>query len=214
MKIIPTIFSRNKKEFSERLEKLLPVSKNLQIDFMDGKFVRSKSIQPNESPNLKKYKNKFEAHLMVKNPEKYLEQLNQKGFSKVIFHIESTKSPKKVIELIDSFNLLPYIALNPETPTERVFPFLSKIKGVLFMGVHPGKEHQSFIPEIYEKIKLLKSVNKAVKIQVDGGVNEIVIKKLAKLNVNYINSGSLISESLNPKQTYKKLTALSKEPKK
>jgi len=87
--IIPTIFSKNKKQFNERFNKLIKISKNIQIDFMDGKFVKAKSVQLSQIPNLKKYKNNFEAHLMVKNPESWITKLKQKGFKKIIFHYSS-----------------------------------------------------------------------------------------------------------------------------
>jgi ribulose-phosphate 3-epimerase len=211
MKLIPTIFARNKKEFSEKFAKLIRVATNLQIDFMDNKFVKGNSISIKEIPNLSSYKNNFEAHLMVKSPEKYLSELKEKGFKEVIFHVESTSNIEKTIEAIKSLQMIPYLALNPETPTEKTFPYLSKIKGVLFMGVHPGKEHQKFIPETLKKIQQLKSVNKSVKIQVDGGVNEKTALQLKKAGVDYINSGSFVSEAENPRQAFNKLNRLIKK---
>ena len=208
MKIIPTIFAHNKKEFTERFEKLAPISKALQIDFMDGKFVPAKSLTLKDIPNLKKYKNNFEAHLMTQNPEKYIPQLKKKGFKKIIFHIEATKNPEKIIKKIRAIKLTLFIAINPETPTEKIIPYLEKVNGILFMGVHPGKEHQSFIPDVYKKIAQLRSQNKKIPIQVDGGATPQVIKKLVKLKVNYINSGSYISDSENPRQALKKLNAV------
>jgi ribulose-phosphate 3-epimerase len=208
MKIIPTIFASNKKEFTERFNKLVRVSRNLQIDFMDSKFIKGKSIEIKEVPDLKSYKNNFEAHLMVKSPEKYIEELKEKGFKKVIFHVEAATNIEKTIEKIKSLQMVPYLAINPETPTEKAFPYLSKIKGILFMGVHPGKEHQKLIPETLKKIQQLKNVNKSVRIQVDGGVNEKTAPKLKQAGVDYINSGSFISDSENPKHAFNKLNSL------
>lgn len=231
MTIIPTIFAHNKKEFDERFNKLLPISRDFQIDFMDGKFVKAKSVQLKDIPHLPKNKS-FEAHLMCKNPEKYFSTLKKKGFKKIIFHIESTSNPEKVIS---QSKIQTYIAINPETPIKKILPLISKIDGVLFMGVHPGKEHQKFIPEVYKKIatlrafdskiKTLKSLNvasrrrarvglwgvqdarrkKHLDIQVDGGVNLRTAPKLAKLGVNALNSGSFIADAENPKQMFKKL---------
>jgi ribulose-phosphate 3-epimerase len=100
-RIIPTIFSHNKKEFLERLLKLRNVSPELQIDFMDGKFVESKSIRVSDVPDLKKFRKKrFEAHLMCKNPEKYLEQLAKKGFKKIIFHDEAFHTRSAILDFI------------------------------------------------------------------------------------------------------------------
>jgi ribulose-phosphate 3-epimerase len=205
MTVIPTIFSRNKKEFQERFTRLLPIAKNIQIDFMDGKFVPTKSIALKDIPNLKKYTNNFEIHLMCLHPERYAKKLKKIGFKKIIFHIESTKDPEKVIHSIKSSDLIPFIALNPETPISNVINYLPMTKGVLLMGVHPGKEHQSFIPGVYKKISQLRKSNKKIPIQVDGGVNERVAKKLARLNVNNINSGSYISTSEKPREIYNKL---------
>ena len=88
----------------------------------------------------------------------------------------------------------PIIAFNPGT---NIIDFNID---VLLMGVYPGKEHQRFISKVYEKIKRLRSINKTIKIHVDGGVNLSNIKKLRKLGVNYINSGSFISDSENPRK--------------
>lgn len=209
MKLIPTVFADNKKDFDNRFNKLVKISKNIQIDFMDGLFVSARSIPLSQMPDFKKYKNNFEAHLMFSNPINHLEKLRQAGFKKIIFHVE-TKKPEKTIELIKKEKLIPYLAINPETPVEKTFPYLSRIKGVLFMGVHPGKEHQKFISSVYKKIKLLRSVNKAVRIQVDGGVNFQNVKKFKELGVDFINSGSLISESENPKEVFAKLNSVVK----
>ena len=209
--IIPTIFAHNKKEFNLRLKKLLPVSKNLQIDFMDGKFVPAKSVQISQVPNLKKYKNIFEAHLMTLNPDKHLKKLKSLGFTKVIFHFQEASNPQLTIQKIRMLNLQPWIAINPEVRIKQILPLLPKVNGVLFMGVHPGKEKQSFISSVYEKIRELRKIIKKISIQVDGGADEKIISKLAKLGVGHINSGSYVSSSENPKQAYKKLSDIYKK---
>jgi ribulose-phosphate 3-epimerase len=204
-KIIPTIFAHNKKEFDERFKKLLPISKDFQIDFMDGKFVKGKSVKIHDIPDLKKYKKSFEAHLMVTNPEKDIIKLKKKGFKKIIFHIESTKNPDKVINEIKKLGMKCFIAVNPETKMDAVFSLREKINGVMFMGVHPGKENQKFIPEVYKKTLLLKKKFPKLPIQVDGGVNETTIRKLKNIGVNIANTGSYVNEAKNPKEALKKL---------
>lgn len=206
--IIPTIFAHNKKEFDERFKKLFPVSKNLQIDFMDGKFVPAHSVQINEIPNLKKYKNNFEAHLMCFNPEKYVRLAKENGFKKIIFHIEATNNSEKIIQQIKKEKMQAFVAINPETKIDKILPYLKKTDGVLFMGVHPGKEHQSFIPQVYKNIYELKKINKNIAVQVDGGVNEEVAKKLVNLKVDYLNTGSFVANAENPKEAFKMLNAL------
>jgi ribulose-phosphate 3-epimerase len=212
--IIPTIFAHNKKQFNNRLKKLVPVSNKLQVDFMDGKFVPAKSIQLSSIPSLKKYKKTFEAHMMSIYPQKRIPKLSRLGFKKFIFHISAVNSPEQVIERARKWKLSPWIALNPETKIETVIPFLLRVDGVMLMGVSPGKEHQQFLRKVYKKIKLLKKVSPKTKIQIDGGANPKTIRKLAKIGVDYVNSGSYISESEYPKEEYKKLNEIFRNNKK
>lgn len=198
--IIPTIFANNKKQFQERFKKVTPLTRNIQIDIMDGKFVPSKSIQLSQIPDLKNYKNNFEAHLMTKNPERYFAPLKKKGFKKIIFHIETTNQPEKLIGKIKTLGLRPMIAINPNTSLNKI----PKKVPVLFMGVNPGKEHQTFQKKVFKKIEEFREKNKRTAIQVDGGVNEKTAKKLAKF-VDSINTGSFVSDSKNPKESLKKL---------
>src|SRR3989344_4208744 len=179
--IIPTIFATSKKQFNKRFNKIIPIAKNIQIDFMDGKFVNSKFIPLSKVPRLNKYKKNFEAHLMLYAPERYLKLLKNKGFNKIIFHIESTNNPNQIIEKIKELKLKAFIAINPETKLNKILPYINKVNGILFLGVHPGKEHQSFIPSVYKNISNLRKFDKKIKIQVDGGVNPEVIIKLAGL---------------------------------
>lgn len=209
--VIPTVFAYSKNNFIDRFEKLIKISEEIQIDIMDGKFVNEASIDIKDIPDLKKYKNNFEAHLMVEKPEDYVERLKKKGFKKIIFHYEALKHDneiEKTIEKIRKVKMKVFIALNPETSIARIILFLHKVDGILFMGVHPGKEHQSFIPEIYEKIKKLREFSKDIEIQVDGGVNLEIAKRLKELGVNKVNSGSFVADAKNPTEVIKRLNRI------
>lgn len=206
-KIIPTVFAINKKEFDERFGKLIGASKELQIDFMDGRFVRAKGIQLKNVPNLKR-KGKFEAHLMVSNPEKWIEKLKLKGFSKVIFHVETMKNDKgidEIIKKIKGLRLKCWIALNPGTSLKKIEEFLDRVDGVMFMGVNPGREKQKFVDGVYGKIKEFRKKNKRIKIQVDGGVSLKNIERLGKIGVDIVNSGSFVSGAKNPRKALMEL---------
>ncbi len=200
-KIIPTVFARNKKEFSERFRKLIALKRDLQIDFMDGKFVKARGIFLKDVPDLHRYKARFEAHLMVKNPEKYIDKLKSKGFKKIIFHYESIKDYDKIKRLIGKIKnkkMKVWIALNPDTKLSRIKYFADEVDGVLFMGVYPGKEKQKFVSEVYGKIRKLRKSNRKIKIQVDGGVDLSAAEKLRKIGVDCINSGSFVSDAKSP----------------
>lgn len=208
-KIIPTIFSVKKENFLDRFGRMIKVSKELQIDFMDGIFVKSHFMEFNLIPNLKKYtKHKFEAHLMVKKPEKYLNILKNKGFSKIIFHYESYHNKKKIINFVSKIRKLKmkaFLAVNPETNTHDVLLLSKEVDGILFMGVHPGKEHQMFIYDILEHIRQLRHFNKKINIQIDGGVNSSNISYIKRAGANLFNSGSFVSENAKPKEAILKL---------
>lgn len=205
-KIIPTVFSYNKKEFDERFGKLTKISKYLQIDFMDGKFVKAKSLPISQIPNLKRRKNNFEAHLMVKKPLKYMRLLKSKGFKKVIFHF-NTDDNVKIIADIRKNGMKAFLALNPEVKIRNVCYLFPLVDGVLIMGVHPGREHQKLIPSTIKKIKEIKRIDKKIDIQVDGGVNPSNIEKLIRAGADIINTGSFVSESENPKRALDELKA-------
>lgn len=200
-RIIPTIFSHNKKEFDEKLKKLLPVSKKLQIDFMDGTFVQAKSVEPRFIPCLSQYKNTFEAHLMVLDPEKYFEKIKNKGFKKIILHIESFFSLKEALSFFKKLKkqgYTPVLAINPRTRLDNLI--IKNFNYFLIMGVQPGKEKQTLKKSAYNKIRRIKKENPNATIQVDGGVNPTNVRKLFKEGAHYVNSGSFISSSKEPKK--------------
>ena len=212
MKIIPTVFARNKKEFDSRFAKLSKVSKELQIDFMDGKLVRAKGIRLADVPNLRG-KGNFEAHLMVKNPGKWIPGLKKKGFRKVLFHYEALQDTKKIENLIVKLKkarFVVFIAVNPGTSVKKIMPFLTSVDGVLFMGVNPGKESQKFVAGVWEKIRELRRHSKGVKIQVDGGVNDKTIGRLKRVGVDIVNSGSYISDAEKPREALARLRRAAK----
>jgi ribulose-phosphate 3-epimerase len=214
--VIPTVFAQSKEEFTSRLQKILSISNNIQIDFMDGKFVKARSLSLSDLPPLSYPNKNFEAHLMVKDPMAWVPKLKSQGFEKIIFHIEAMKDDdetEEMLQLLKQENILSFIAVNPKTPVEKVFPFLSRVKGILLMGVEPGKENQAFINSVYAKIKLLRSVNKAIKIQIDGGANDKTVKKMIEAGANYVNSGSFVSEAKNPRAAYQLLVSLAKKAK-
>lgn len=207
-RVIPTIFARNKKEFRKRFRKLIKLNRGLQIDFMDGKFVKTRGINVNDVPNLKKYKNKFEAHLMCVEPAKYVRELRKKGFRKVIFHYEALDNKDKALGLvyyIRAMGMKAWIAINPNTDFNMLKDILYYIDGVLIMGVHPGRENQKFNNNVFKKIGMLRKFNRKIMIQVDGGVNLDNVSKLKRMGTNFINSGNFVYNSENPEVAVKEL---------
>ncbi len=205
MKVIPTIFARNTKEFDLKFDILRKISRELQIDFMDGKFVEAKSVLLKDLPSFKG-KGRFEAHLMVNNPESYIDELNKKGFFKILFHCESFRDLdqlNRMVFLIRSKNMQAWIVFNPKTDFNRIFDVLEKIhsglSGIMLMGHTPGFEGKPLDTNVVRRVINLKRMYNKVKIQIDGGVNDKNIEALKNAGVDIVNVGSFVSKSRNPK---------------
>ena len=120
----------------------------LHVDIMDGKFAGQKNYSVEDIINLAKHTSKLlDIHLMVLNPESYIEGLVQLNVKCITFHVEATDKVNEIIDLIHSYGIKAGISLNPETSVEKIKPYLDRIDEVLIMTVHPGKGGQTFIEE-------------------------------------------------------------------
>ena len=168
----------------------------LHVDLMDGKYVDNKNFTINEVLNdLKSIYLPLDIHLMVNNPDKYLEKLGTLNTEFIIFHPSTTKNPNKTIEKIKSLGINVGIAINPNEDIHMIDEYLNKIDLVLIMSVYPGKGGQEFIPEVLDKLDYLKDKN--VIVSIDGGINNETIKLLQDKNIDIVVSGSYICNSDN-----------------
>lgn len=171
----------------------------IHFDVMDGIFVKGKNLSIKE---LIKYINqstkKNDVHLMVKNPEKYIEQIKTLNINNITIHRE-IPDYKDVINLIKSYGIKPGLAINPETEINDIKKDLKDISLVLVMGVHPGKSGQQYLINTTDKINKLKEIkekeNLNFKISVDGGINEEILPKLN--NTDIIVSASYVLDNLD-----------------
>src|SRR3989338_1197014 len=189
--IIPPILTADAEDLKEKLEKLKGLTDWVQIDIGDGEFAPSETIGVKELASLKSYF-KIGLHLMVSKPQDYLAAAKQAGVARVIFSIEAVDDPKALLDEIKSQGQEAGIALNPETPIEKVKPFLDQADTILLLSVNPGRQGQEFIPEVLTKIKNLKAVNSKIKIEADGGINLTNIKQVAEAGADYLVVGSAI----------------------
>ena len=194
--IIPSVIAKSQKEFDKRFSKIKNLSNTIHLDVMDGKFVKNKSLLFDLTLPRKKY----QIHLMVKNPERYIKIIHGKAET-IIFHLESTKNPKKIIKLIKEKRKKVWIALNPKTKSKEIEPYLSSVDGVLIMTVTPGKYGAKFLPESLKKVKEIRKMNKRIKIGVDGGINDKTIKMVEKIGVNFLTVGSYLQKAKNAKKS-------------
>ena len=199
-KIIPSIISKNQKEFDKRLGKVKNLSKVFHLDVMDGKFVKNKSLNFDLALPRKKY----QIHLMVNNPERYIKIIHSKADT-IIFHFEATKNPESIIKLIKSKKRKVGIAINPKTQVNGIRSHLKSVNIILIMTVHPGRYGAKFLPNTLKKIKQLRKLKPNISILVDGGINDKTIKKAAKAGADSFVVGSYLQKSLNSREAMKKL---------
>lgn len=198
VQIVPAILATTEAEYREELGKINSCPEFtegwVQVDLMDNRFVQNKSIGLEV---LSKYPTKLkrEAHLMVVDPREWVRGLMKIGFDRLIFHLEADRT-LEILETIKDGGMGVGIALSPQTPLDKIGPFLDKIDVLLLMSVDPGFGSQHFLPEILEKIKEateLKVQNNFL-IEVDGGINEQVAKSVMEAGANILVVGSHLIE--------------------
>jgi len=133
--IIPAIIAKTQKELDDIFSKIKDSARLLQLDIMDSKFVPNNSLDFDFKLPQKKYQ--FEAHLMIENPEKWINE-NWEKVDTIIAHFESVKSPERIIETVKKKEKKIAFALNPETDVGQIKKYLNDIDQVLIMTVHPG----------------------------------------------------------------------------
>lgn len=201
--IIPTIISRNQKEFDSLFDKYRKYFKIIQIDIMDGKFVKNKSNWFNLKLNKKC---KYEAHLMIDNPEEYIYK-NYKKFDVLIANIERIKNPLKLINFAKFKKKKIGFALNPETSLMHITPYLKYLDRVLILTVNPGKYGAKLVPKTLEKINMLRMMY-TNDIEVDGHIDLETLKKCKKEGANLFAVGSYFKYSKNIKNSIKELNKI------
>jgi ribulose-phosphate 3-epimerase len=189
IEIGPAILVKTAEELNQRLKEVEPYVKRVHIDIMDDIFVPSKTIQPEE---MKGFKTKLmkEAHLMVKDNEKYVEDFLNLGFDMIIVHAESCKDIPRIIKKVKEKGKKIGLSINPPTPLSAIKDYLDDLDMVLVMSVNPGFSGQGFDPSILTKIRELRSMKKDLDIEVDGGIKIGTARLVAEAGVNIIVSCS------------------------
>lgn len=169
----------------------------VHIDVMDGIFVPSISYGMPVIKSIRKCtKRVFDVHLMIMEPERYIEDFADSGADFITFHVEATKKAGEVIDQIHARGLKAGISIKPGTPVEEVIPYLDKVDMILVMTVEPGFGGQSYIDSCTGKVKAVrKLVNESgrdIDIQVDGGINKDNLSVVLEAGANVIVAGSAV----------------------
>lgn len=169
----------------------------IHLDIMDGIFVPNISFGIPVIQSIRKNSNLvFDVHLMIVEPERYVEAFRNAGADIINFHVEATKDPDGTLDKIKSMGAKTGITIKPDTPVSRIVPYLEKVDMVLIMTVEPGFGGQKFMAEKMSKVKELveirKQKNLSFDIEIDGGVNMNNVKEILDTGVNVIVAGSAI----------------------
>ncbi len=175
------------------------------VDIMDGVFVPNISFGFPVVAAAKKYANKpFDVHLMIVNPERYIQEFAGVGANIITVHHEACVHLHRTVQQIRAAGCKAGVALNPATPVSVLKDILMDLDLVLIMSVNPGFGGQQFISQTYNKIVELRAmanlVNPGLIIEIDGGVNIFNIKKLINAGANALVVGNAIFTADNPTQ--------------
>lgn len=206
MKVAPSILSA---DFSQLGDDLVDIVSNgadyIHIDMMDGNFVPNLSFGPMVMKSIRHLTDKtFDCHLMIEEPERYIELVAESGADIISVHVEATKHIHRVIQQIKQTGTKAGVVINPGTPVEVIEAVLADVDLVLVMTVNPGFGGQTFIPSSLNKIKQLKALreenNYNYEIEVDGGINEDTSKKCLEAGADVLVAGSYIFSHNNRKE--------------
>ncbi|MRI85355.1 ribulose-phosphate 3-epimerase [Fundicoccus ignavus] len=198
MKIAPSMLSANFATLADEIKEIEAAGADyLHIDVMDGTFVPNISFGPMVFGALRPMTNLvFDCHLMVQDPERYVEATAQAGADIITVHYEATKHIHRVIQQIKSLGKKAGVVINPGTPVAALDSVLPEVDLVLIMTVNPGFGGQSFIESTLTKIAKLKALREEhqyhYEIEVDGGVNAETGRKCLDAGADVLVAGSYI----------------------
>lgn len=183
------------------------------IDVMDGVFVPNISFGTPIMKVLKENAKKtLDVHLMIVNPDNYIENFAELGADILTVHYEACNHLHRTVQRIKDLNMKAGVAINPHTPISTLKSIIKDLDLVCVMSVNPGFGGQSFIESTYDKVKELKSLikeqNSNAIIEIDGGVNSQNAKKLIDCGANALVAGSFVFKSENPTQTISELSSI------
>ena len=204
-------------DFGKLEEEILMVNNSkadwFHIDVMDGVFVPNISFGTPILNVLKKCAKKpLDVHLMIVNPDNYLEKFAELGSSVLTVHAEACTHLHRTVQKIKSLKMKAGVAINPHTPISSLESIINEIDLVCVMSVNPGFGGQSFIENTYQKVDDLKSLinkkNSKALIEIDGGVTSENAKKLVEKGADVLVAGSFVFKSGNPTETISALSNL------
>ncbi|MBS8263416.1 ribulose-phosphate 3-epimerase [Mesobacillus boroniphilus] len=198
VKIAPSILSA---DFARLGEEIKDVERGgadyIHVDVMDGHFVPNITIGPLIVEAIRPVtKLPLDVHLMIENPDQYIEAFANAGADYITVHVEASRHLHRTIQLIKSTGVKAGVVLNPATPVDSLKHIIEDVDMVLLMSVNPGFGGQKFISSVLPKIRQVKeladSLNPGLEIEIDGGVNEETAKLCVEAGATVLVAGSAV----------------------
>lgn len=198
IKIAPSILAADFAKLGEEIKEVEKAGADLiHIDVMDGHFVPNITMGPLVVDAVRPITDlPLDVHLMIENPDAYIEQFVKAGADYITVHVEACPHLHRTLQLIRSYDVKSGVVLNPHTPVESILHVLDQVDMVLFMTVNPGFGGQKFIDTVLPKVKQLADIiqehDLSIDIQIDGGVDEKTIGSCVEAGANILVAGSAI----------------------
>jgi ribulose-phosphate 3-epimerase len=181
----------------------------LHVDIMDGHFVPNIALGQPIVSSLRKHSDAFfDCHMMVSDPERWVEDFAKAGASQYTFHIESTQDPLALIELIRKHHMQVGVAIKPGTPASAIYDLIPLVDMALVMTVEPGFGGQKFMRDMMPKVADLRHRFPDLNIEVDGGLDTATVHDAAKAGANIIVAGTSVFRSPDRKHAIQELRSV------
>lgn len=206
--IAPSILSADFACLSNEIKKVENAGADwIHVDVMDGHFVPNLTIGAPVVKDIRKITNiPLDVHLMIENPEKYLDDFINAGSDIITFHIEAVKNPIELIRKIKSKGIKAGVSIKPKTPVSEIISLIKEVDLILVMTVEPGFGGQKFMLDCAEKIKEIKKfVPGNLIIEVDGGINNETSKICKEYGANALVAGNYIYKAENASEAIESL---------
>lgn len=192
--IAPSLLAADFSRLSEEVKVIENTkAKWLHLDVMDGNFVPNISFGADIIKAIRKNSNLyFDAHLMIENPEWYIDTVADAGVQSISIHVEATKHLDRALQLIKNRGLRAGVAINPATDIAFLDNIYEKLDLILVMTVNPGFGGQKFLNQMLEKIRKIRNKFPHIDIQVDGGINNETAKLVIEAGANVLVAGSYV----------------------
>lgn len=196
--LAPSILSADFNVLGEQIQAVANAgAQYIHVDVMDGIFVPSISYGMPVIKSVRKSTDAvFDVHLMITEPVRYIRDFVDSGADVITVHVEACKDIGETIRDIKACGVRAAVAINPETPVDKIMPYLDDIDMALVMSVHPGFGGQKFIPDVLDKVRIIRSYyrdnNMDKDIEIDGGINFDNLPEVLEAGANVIVAGSSV----------------------